>query len=220
MAGPQEETVLDPVKAIDAFDLLQRQRRFIVQGQLLASHFSEPMLPFAELPVIRFCLNLPLDQRKGLGFYTRAIRELYPRLARVLDTGSYAPVSGGKLLRTLGSVARIGETLGKRELRRLSKGRLNLRNWYDFAHYQKWITEEPLRSWVEDILGSKEFRERGIFMTEAVERLWENTLKGEGSVTLVFLILTLELWLRAFVDAGARVDLSSLLEETGAEKRN
>jgi len=68
---------------------------------------------------------------------------------------------------------------------------------------QDWL-DGPLRELARDLLLGRRVRERGILRRKPIEAL----LRGEGSLyprhgQQLWLLLSLELWLRAFVDATA-----------------
>jgi asparagine synthase (glutamine-hydrolysing) len=67
----------------------------------------------------------------------------------------------------------------------------------------------PIRSWifgdlkemVNDLLGSRQCRQRGIFNTQAIDRLIEKDRQGVAdNAYQIYQLLTMELWFRTFID--------------------
>jgi asparagine synthase (glutamine-hydrolysing) len=60
----------------------------------------------------------------------------------------------------------------------------------------------PLRGLAADLLGSRAFRERGLMRPDAAQRYLDGHLRGEADYgELLWLILSLELWARRYLDA-------------------
>lgn len=65
----------------------------------------------------------------------------------------------------------------------------------------QWLRHE-LRERLQDVLASRAFRERGLFNTSGVQRLFQRHLAGTHDHSeLLWLVLTYETWARRFVDA-------------------
>jgi asparagine synthase (glutamine-hydrolysing) len=67
--------------------------------------------------------------------------------------------------------------------------------------YGSWFRKD-LRSWVNDVLFDRKTTNRGYFDTAAVRRLVDQGSDRTGWSKDIFSLVTLELWHRAFVDAG------------------
>jgi len=62
----------------------------------------------------------------------------------------------------------------------------------------------PLKEWTLDILASRSFRERGWFDARAAQAAYSASLDGAPAIDRgLWLLLSTELWMREFVDAGA-----------------
>jgi asparagine synthase (glutamine-hydrolysing) len=62
----------------------------------------------------------------------------------------------------------------------------------------------PLRALAEDVLASRAFRERGLVRPEAARRILDAHLAGQAAHgETLWLVLSLELWARRFLDAPA-----------------
>ena len=67
----------------------------------------------------------------------------------------------------------------------------------------KWF-RGPLAGLAADLLGSQAFRERGLIRAEAAQRYLKEHLAGQADYgELLWLVLSLELWARRYLDAGA-----------------
>jgi len=67
-----------------------------------------------------------------------------------------------------------------------------------------WLAHD-LREMVEDLLAEKQIRERGLFRPAAVRKLVEEQRAGAQDWSMqIWQFLTLELWMRLFLDGGAR----------------
>ena len=68
------------------------------------------------------------------------------------------------------------------------------------APIRSWL-RGPLRPMVEELLSEQKIRERGLFNPAEVRKMIESNLSGKEDFNLqVFQLLTLELWMREFLD--------------------
>lgn len=68
-----------------------------------------------------------------------------------------------------------------------------------YALYNQWMRNE-LKDWVQDILLSRRFRERGYFNSNYVRSLVNAHLSGEDYNKRLGALVTLELWNRQYID--------------------
>jgi asparagine synthase (glutamine-hydrolysing) len=67
-----------------------------------------------------------------------------------------------------------------------------------------WLAND-LRDMVGDLLSERQVRERGLFRPEAVRQYVEEHRSGTQDWSMqIWQLLTLELWMRVFLDGGAR----------------
>jgi len=67
----------------------------------------------------------------------------------------------------------------------------------------KWL-RGPLRSWAEDILGSKRCKEREWIDSAVMEKVWHRFMSGlDENYTIIWRWLSLEVWARVFLDADS-----------------
>lgn len=79
---------------------------------------------------------------------------------------------------------------------------------------RSWITG-PMRQMVGDVVGSRSFRERGLFDLSEVQRLIDDTAAGRrDGAYLILAIILVELWLRQFHDAVVSSSCSSSVGAT------
>ncbi|MGJ0507156.1 MAG: asparagine synthase (glutamine-hydrolyzing) [Methylocystis sp.] len=78
------------------------------------------------------------------------------------------------------------------------------------APLRNWIRRPPLRTFIEDTVASRSFRERGVFAPAAVRLLIDETLSGQRDGTyLILAVIFVEHWLRHFLDrSGSRTGLA------------
>jgi asparagine synthase (glutamine-hydrolysing) len=67
-----------------------------------------------------------------------------------------------------------------------------------------WLAHE-LRTMVDDLLSESQVRKRGLFRPEEVRRYVEEHRRGDEDWSMqIWQLLTLEIWMRLFIDGGAR----------------
>ena len=67
--------------------------------------------------------------------------------------------------------------------------------------FARWLREEPDLSQIEEVLFSREFRQRELVPEESVRTFWDQHQAGADRSWLLYRYLTLELWHRDFIDA-------------------
>jgi asparagine synthase (glutamine-hydrolysing) len=68
--------------------------------------------------------------------------------------------------------------------------------------FARWLRQEPDRSQIEEIIFSREFRQRELVPEESVRAFWKQHQDGTDRSWLIYRYLTLELWHRDFIDAA------------------
>lgn len=68
--------------------------------------------------------------------------------------------------------------------------------------FARWLRQEPDRSRIEEIIFSREFRQRELVPEESVRGFWKQHQDGADRSWLIYRYLTLELWHRNFIDAA------------------
>jgi asparagine synthase (glutamine-hydrolysing) len=69
--------------------------------------------------------------------------------------------------------------------------------------FARWLRREPDRSRIEEVIFSREFRQRELVPEESVRAYWKQHQEGTDRSWLIYRYLTLELWYRDFIDAAS-----------------
>jgi asparagine synthase (glutamine-hydrolysing) len=176
------------------FDAYGAHRKYFdrVEGQ----HFVNQML-YVDLKTFLPCLNLTYTDKTSMA----ASMEV-----RV-------PLLDHELIEL---AARIPAELKLKRLTRKYILKRAAEAWlpHEIIHRKKAGFSAPIRAWlvrdlreaVEDLLSERNIRSRGYFEYSQVRRLIDDNLSGREDNSLkIFQLLTLELWHRAFIDAGIAV---------------
>lgn len=183
-----------PIDRWDYWDLTQRQRRFILMGQVLMRNDVETRCPLFDYDLMDFVLRVPARLRVNQRLYVRAFCRLFPELARIPWERTGWPVRAAwwrVRLRQIGrTIVDRGLGYSRRRFRRGSLG--NLGAWYR--------EDRSFRGFVRDLLLSSQAKQRGYFNGAAVEKLlddpWDN-------LEVVGRLVTLELGWRLFVNPSS-----------------
>jgi asparagine synthase (glutamine-hydrolysing) len=184
-----------PGHVLKHWEITQRVRRFVLQGQVLLRNQVEVRGPFYDNDLVEFMANVPTGLRLDGYLYIRALSIAFPELAKVPLASTGFPLvpclryTGVQLARQLRWRARqagfrfISAPRGQRP----------------YADYDGWM-RTPLRAWIEDTLLSKRAMERGYFEPDYVRGLIKEQISGGNRAGKLGGLLTLELWHRQFVD--------------------
>jgi asparagine synthase (glutamine-hydrolysing) len=75
-----------------------------------------------------------------------------------------------------------------------------------------WLAHD-LREMTDDLLSESQVQQRGLFRPEAVRRFVDEHRSGAQDRSMqIWQFLTLELWLRTFLDGGARSFTADLVQ--------
>jgi len=65
----------------------------------------------------------------------------------------------------------------------------------------EWLKSKKIKEFIEDLIYSKKFKERGIFNLSQVEKNWKNFLSNETNTSFfIWQIISTEMWFKVFTD--------------------
>ncbi len=110
---------------------------------------------------------------------------------------------------SLSSEQIINNGVTKQILRKAMKGTLpdKIRERQDKVGFatteEEWFREEPFKSFINRLIHSQTFRERGYFNPEKVAKLYKKHIKGEINISKdIWKWINLELWFRKYINFG------------------
>lgn len=172
--------------------------------------YYRSLLPFADYDLYRFYLSLGPDLLLGHRLYKEIFRRKLPQLARIPWSNS-----GVDLYREPSWLLKKRKRLKRQFIwysRKLSRG---LFEWTDqdlYMHYDRDYRRCALvRAWIERILLSDRFLDRGYFNREGISRLLQQERWGGELFHEIGKLVVFELWVRRFLDGDGdhTVDLST-----------
>jgi hypothetical protein len=176
------------------FDYQQRVPRMTLNGVEAVRSRAAARLPFADNDLIDFVLTIPpgwLYQRR---LVQDALVRAYPDLCKVPTTTTGFPLI---------SCARDVQLRAKQwlswQMNARGLGRIAPRMRRPYKDYATWF-RTTLRPWVEDLLLSPRFLERGYFEEDVVRRLVEEHMAGQNHAVRLGALISLELWHQEFID--------------------
>jgi asparagine synthase (glutamine-hydrolysing) len=178
--------------SLDYLNVTQRQRKFINHGNLLMRNFIEVRTPYTDYDFLDFCLKMPLMFKEKEFLYREMLDTYYRPFARVPQeaTGLSIKPSRWEKRRLL-----VKKTVLARYVARHQRA-YNYDLWY----------RTHLKEFVKSVLLSPEFRNRQIFNQQEVEQMLQDHFDGKGNYSYQLgIILSFELWNRAFLDAGQKL---------------
>ncbi|MCK4821574.1 asparagine synthase, partial [bacterium] len=134
----------------DYWELRQRDRRYILPLSNYMGWYLDARLPYLDNKVVDFAVNLPLDLRFKKRFIHKALKSLFPDLAKIHyeDTGALPDTTGLPLL--FSSMKRFAYRQLKRRIERASLGKI-LFIPEDYRAYNYWLRTGSKR-YVEEVL--------------------------------------------------------------------
>ncbi len=181
----------DAAQVAVAFDLWQRQRRFIAQGHRLLRPWHRLSLPFADRELVSYILRIPPGLLLNRELMIEALLRIAPELGHIPYTGTRLP-----LISSLRSVAMRADRQLRWRLRSIGL-RVSPPKARPYAKYDRWFAVGgPLHRWARSVLLSPDARVHTIFAPHALER-WLDGARGERRTTRqIGVLLSLELWMR------------------------
>ncbi len=181
----------DAAQVALAFDLWQRQRRFIASGHRLLRPWHRLALPFADRELVSYVLRIPPGLLLNRGLMIEALLRIAPELGHIPYTGTRLP-----LISSLRSVAMRADRQLRWRLRSLGLEVPPLKA-RPYAEYDRWFAVGgALHRWARSLLLAPDARLHAIFDAGALER-WLNGARGDRRTTRqIGVLLSLEMWMR------------------------
>jgi asparagine synthase (glutamine-hydrolysing) len=192
--------------AADAYNVGDRHWRWTLQGVPAQTTHVEFREPFYDYDLADFALGVPAWLRTGRRLHVELISRRAPALAALPRQGTGRPIAWERVehpivehvrKRGRAAVRRLSGTLLRRRV--AAAQRLN-----SFADYG-FELRSGSRALLERVLLADRTLDRGWFDPEGLGAVVMDHLERRGDhAAALGAILTLELWLREFVDAGER----------------
>ncbi|MEM2045698.1 MAG: asparagine synthase (glutamine-hydrolyzing) [Candidatus Caldarchaeum sp.] len=198
---------------------LQHPLRRLVRPLAIAPELAQAGVEDVEHPLLLHAHNFKSALQEAL--YETLTRTMLPALLRYADRNSMAfsrevrlPFLDHRLVEFLFSIPvdqKIRQTTTKFILRNAISGVVpeEIRQRKDklgFAPPEALWMKGPLRAWIDEILRSPRFRQRGWLDPKAVDRVWEEFLNGRDTWhSLIWRWVSLEIWARVFLDNDWRL---------------
>ena len=65
----------------------------------------------------------------------------------------------------------------------------------------RWLREEPFKTYFNDLINSKKFKERGIFNVKNLENAWSEFLSNKSETSFfIWQVSSTEQWFETFID--------------------
>jgi len=183
----------------DYWELRQRDRRYILPLSTYMDWYLDIRLPYLDNEVTEFAINLPLELRFGKSFIHKAIKSLFPSLAKIPWEKSGVPPDTKRLTLLFSRLRSTIMNATRRFLERASGGRI-LFQPSDYRGYSYWLRTGS-RRYVEKKLLEKD--EQGpfnkLFNQEYVRKILVDHMKcREDNDQLICDLLNLKLLLEMF----------------------
>ncbi len=183
-----------PANRQDHWDIIQRQRRFTLNGVELVRSQAVVRLPFSDKDLVEFMLTVP----PGLRFERLVMKGLlaldFPELAKVPRTPDGLPLMPCRRDLRIRASHLVRWRLRQAGLKWVKPPRKK-----PYADYSQWL-RSALRPWVEHVLLDRKSLQRGYFRADAIGRLVSEHMNGADHTGTLGVLLTLELWHRQFMD--------------------
>lgn len=180
---------------LDSVEIVHRQRRLTQFGNDLIRWQLECRTPFTDTDVVDFCLKLPPALRMDRCLFTGTLVNHFPKLAKVPNDRTGMPFLVDARYLSLQARINLQYWLQKRGLvRNRPKHKRKL-----YARYDLWF-RSSLRSWLESILLDRKTLERGILRSEVIRQIVQEHMAGADRTRELGMLLSIELWHRAYID--------------------
>jgi len=176
------------------FDLTQRVPRMTINGVEVVRSKAMVRLPFCDNDLLKFARHIPLGLLQDRHLIREAFQITFPKMASVPFSWTGLP-----MVDNFRSVSMRARRLLQWHLyhRGLSK-QPDIR-WRPYKDYKNWF-RTVLRDWVESLLFSERFLERGYYQPQFIRSMWAKHLAGEDYAVHFGAMLAIELWQRLYID--------------------
>jgi asparagine synthase (glutamine-hydrolysing) len=194
----------------DYFFLQNRGRRFIYGYiELLASCGVRHRMPFYDNRLVEFSYSLPDALRFGSRIYNRMLLHRFPAY--------YKSIPWQKTGVPIGYPDKIVKLIyfEKRVRRKLSSLIHGLVTYPDYVDYDRWIRDEPARSFFTKLFSNPDALYPAYLPRETIKSCWDNQLAGKNNSQKLCRYATFEIWLQQAFEKKFRPDrfLSSHCEQ-------
>ncbi|OQY93916.1 MAG: hypothetical protein B6D39_02320 [Anaerolineae bacterium UTCFX2] len=176
------------------FDLTQRVPRMTINGVEVVRAYAAARLPFADYDLLDFSFQLPPGYTFERYIAYRAFTEKFARYAKVPN-----PVTGLPLISCARDILLRGRDNLRWHLQARGLDKLLGPESRPYKDYNGWFRRE-LRGWVEGLLLDPHSLDRGFFQPEYIRQVVSAHMAGKDLATHLGALLSLELWLRQYLD--------------------
>jgi asparagine synthase (glutamine-hydrolysing) len=168
--------------------LCEHHRRFTTPSIELFRSAVEVRLPFADEEFLAVLLSGPPEWRDGTALHRAIIEHYAPRLLRVRDSNTGAPIDAGRLRGVISD-----------KLNSLFK-RLNVAGFRHYHNFDAWM-HRMLVGAVESELLAERSLDRGMLQRDRLRNIIDGARRGErGYAYLLQVLLIIEIWQQQNVD--------------------
>jgi len=188
---------------LDRFLVVQRGRRFINTGPIMASAFLEIRMPFFDKDFLIYVFSLPDRMRAGSYIYNKMLLKYFPEFYRSIPCQKTGLPIGSPPWRhrindTLNFTGRIIRFVSRKLKIDLPAGRKN------YTNYPLWLRTEPARSFVNRILLDDEPYHAEYVDPNKAQSVVQTFMETDNNLYLstIGLLLTFEVYLRQLFGKG------------------
>lgn len=176
------------------FDLTQRVPRMTINGVEVVRAYAAARLPFADYDLLDFSCQIPPGYTFERYIAYRAFTEKFARYAKVPN-----PTTGLPMISCARDVLLRGRNNLRWHLQARNLDKLIGPERRPYKDYNGWFRRE-LRGWVESLLLDSHSLDRGFFQPEYIRQVVSEQMAGKDLATHLGALLSLELWLRQYLD--------------------
>ncbi|MBK8048697.1 MAG: hypothetical protein IPK16_17190 [Anaerolineales bacterium] len=178
----------------NSFELQQRQRRFTQLGNVLLREYMTCRTPFTDRELIETTVDVSLGMRIDRFW----VLQIFATYARVYGKVPWEQ-TGLPLVEGMHSLAIRVEHQSRWYLRNIGANWVQPIQARPYQQYESWM-RAALRPWIEDLLLSPRSLGRGILRPAFQRELIRAHMAGANHAKEIGMLLSIELWLRAYVD--------------------
>jgi len=191
-----------PADKSDYFFLRNHVRRFTILGSVIGRNKAEEAMPTFDNEFIEVMSKIPPELRFNYHIYRKFLMKLAPELAAIPYQRTMVRADAPLVAWRLGGVYQYGKERIKKEIWRLTRGKIYLPNRRSYVNLDEWLRlNEKWRGFVRGLLLDDKACSRGYFNKEYIETMIQEHESGKAdhSLRLAYLA-TFELFLRMFTN--------------------
>lgn len=191
-----------PANKNDIFIFLNRELRSMVMGFVYQRNVIEDRQPFRDNDLIDFALKIPPELRYNYRIYFKFLKKLSPELFDISDSSTNIKIGVPYFLHKIFSLKKKAMRKIRDIVRIKSRGLIKIPFKSGHPEYGERIrVDKGLKKWVEDILLDERTLNRKYFNRNFIFRMVKDHMNYKSDYTsLIFLLLTFELWYRIFIE--------------------